>query len=36
MSKSVSIMQSDSDRYQFFIFPARLERWAEENAIEYR
>lgn len=28
--------QADPDRYQFFIFPARLERWAEENAIEYR
>lgn len=23
-------------RYQFFIFPARLKRWAEENAIEWR
>lgn len=22
--------------YQFFVFPARLERWAEENAIEWR
>lgn len=22
--------------YQFFIFPARLERWAEENAIDWR
>ena len=28
--------RADQDRYQFFIFPARLERWAEENAIEYR
>lgn len=28
--------QADPDRYQFFIFPARLERWAEENAVEYR
>ena len=23
-------------KYQFFIFPARLQRWAEENAIEWR
>ncbi len=24
------------DRYHFFIFPKRLELWAEENAIDYR
>lgn len=24
------------EQYDFFIFPARLERWAEENAIDYR
>lgn len=23
-------------RYQFFIFPARLKRWAEDNAIDWR
>ncbi len=23
-------------KYQYFIFPARLQRWAEDNAIEWR
>lgn len=24
------------DHYLFYIFPARLEKWAEENAIDWR
>lgn len=26
----------DPDKIFYFIFPARLERWAQENAIDYR
>lgn len=35
-SAAVAVRDADTaEGYSYFIFPARLERWAEENAVDY-